>query len=90
MQVCHNKRTNNHKIFDGLATIGKSSMGWFFGFKLHITCNLNGELTSFNLTKGNFGDRKPVLQLMKEFAGKVFADKGYIGKKLSEQLSNPI
>ena len=86
MQVCHNKRTNNHKIFDGLATIGKSSMGWFFGFKLHITCNLNGELTSFNLTKGNVDDRKPVLQLMKGFAGKVFADKGYIGKKLSEQL----
>lgn len=87
IQVCHNKRTNNHKVFDGLATVGKSSMGWFFGFKLHITCNLNGELTGFTLTKGKVDDRKPVLQLMKGFVGKVFADKGYIGKKLAEQLS---
>lgn len=86
IQVCHNKRTNTHKVFDGSATIGKSSMGWFFGFKLHVTCNLNGELTSFNLTKGNVDDRKPVLQLMKGFTGKVFADKGYIGKKLADQL----
>ncbi len=84
--VCHNKRTNNHKVFEGIANIGKSTMGWFFGFKLHITCNTNGEITNMAFTKANVDDRVPVMKLMSGFNGKVFADKGYIGAKLSEQL----
>lgn len=84
--VCHNKRTNNHKLFHGIANIGKSSMGWFFGFKLHVTCNINGEITSMAFTTANTDDRKPVLKLIKGFCGKLFADKGYVSTKLSEQL----
>lgn len=86
--VCHNKRTNNHKIFSGIANIGKSTMGWFFGFKLHITCNTHGELTNMAFTTANTDDRKPVLKLIKGFTGKLFADKGYVSAKLSEQLQN--
>lgn len=84
--VCHNKRTNNHKVFKGIATIGKSSMGWFFGFKLHITCNTKGEITNMSFTPANTDDRKPLLQLIKGFVGKLFADKRYVSSKLAEQL----
>jgi hypothetical protein len=88
LDVCHNKRISSNKLFSGIAEIGKSTMGWFFGFKLHITCDLLGNLTSLAFTKGNTDDRVPVLQLINAFKGKLFADKGYISKKLSEQLSN--
>lgn len=86
--VCHNKRIGSNKVFAGIAEIGKSTMGWFFGFKLHISCDISGNLTSMAFTKGNADDRSPVLKLMKGFKGKLFADKGYISKKLSEQLSD--
>ena len=84
--VCHNKRTNSHKLFSGIAKIGKSTMGWFFGFKLHITCDTSGNLTSMSFTTGNTDDRTPVLKLIKGFTGKLFADKGYVSSKLTEQL----
>lgn len=32
---------------------GKSSMGWFYGFKLHLVCNDKGELLNFCLPKWN-------------------------------------
>ena len=75
-------------MFDDIANIGKSSMGWFFGFKLHITCNTNGELTSMAFTKASVDDRVPVLKLVSGFKGKIFADKGYISIKLAQQLDD--
>lgn len=87
IQVCHNKRITMNKVFAGVAELGKSTMGWFFGFKLHITCDTSGNLTSMAITKGNVDDRTPVNKLMKNFKGKLFADKGYINSKLSESLS---
>ena len=42
--VCHNKRINRNKVFKGYAELGKSTMGWYFGFKLHLICNERGEL----------------------------------------------
>lgn len=86
--VCHNKRISANRVFKGTAALGKSSIGWFFGFKLHIMCDLNGNLTSLTITKGNTDDRTPVLSLAKGFVGKLFADKGYISKKLTAQLND--
>ena len=39
---------------------GKSSMGWFYGFKLHLIVNDRGELLAVQRTPGNTDDRKPV------------------------------
>jgi hypothetical protein len=63
-------------------------MGWFFGFKLHLIINDRGELLSFYLTKGNVDDRNIELMtaMTKEVFGKLFGDKGYISKALSELL----
>ena len=84
--VCHNKRIVRHKVFAGLAARGKSSMGWFYGFKLHLIVDDRGDLLAFYLTPGNVDDRKPVPHLAKKLWGKLIADKGYISQALFEQL----
>lgn len=84
--VCKNIRINRNKVFSGIAKRGKSSMGWFYGFKLHIVVNECGELLSFKVTRGNVNDRAPVKELCKNITGKLFGDKGYIGQKLFEEL----
>ena len=84
--VCHNRRIQRHKVFADLAQRGKTSMGWFYGFKLHLIVNDRGELVSFCLTPGNVDDRKPVPQLAKSLWGKLFGDRGYLAQALFEQL----
>jgi len=42
--VCHAKRSSRNKIFKGIATKGKSTKGWFFGFKLHLIIDDKGNL----------------------------------------------
>jgi transposase len=86
LPVCHNKRIFHHKVFEGMAVRGKSSLGYFFGFKLHLLVNDQGELLSFFLSPGNVDDRKPVPTLVKRLWGKLFADKGYLSQPLFEQL----
>lgn len=84
--VCHNRRIKRHKVFADLAQRGKTSLGWFYGFKLHLIVNDRGELVSFCLTPGNVDDRKPVPQLAKALWGKLFGDRGYLAQSLFEQL----
>jgi len=86
--VCHNRRISRNKVFKGLAARGKSSMGWFFGFKLHIIVNEVGELVSFFVTPGNTADNniEVVRELAKRMRGKLFADRGYISKDLFAKL----
>lgn len=86
LPVCHNRRIERHKVFAGLAARGKTSMGWFFGFKLHLVVSDQGELLAFYLTAGNVDDRHPVPKLAKRLFGKLFGDKGYISQPLVDQL----
>ena len=57
LDVCDTHRVHCHKVFKGFANWGKSSMGWFYGFKLHLTINEWGEILPFCLTSGNVDDR---------------------------------
>lgn len=86
LAVCKNPRIHSHKVFSGLAERGKTSTGWFFGFKLHLVFNDCGELLNLVLTPGNVDDRKPVPKLVRRLFGKLFGDKGYLSKKLFEEL----
>jgi len=88
IRVCKNNRIYNHKVFEGIATRGKSTMGYFFGFKLHIVVSDTGEILDFVITPGHIDDRTPLKDgnFLKNIFGKLFADKGYIGQKLFEQL----
>ena len=84
--ACHNLRIKQHKVFKDLAERGKSSTGWFYGFKLHLVINHLGEIMSVHITAGNIDDRVPVPSMVKKLKGKMFGDKGYIKKLLQEQL----
>jgi transposase len=84
--ACHNRRIQRHKVFSGLADRGKTSMGWFYGFKLHLVVNELGEILAFQLTPGNVDDRKPVPKMSEKLFGKLFGDRGYISKKLFLEL----
>lgn len=89
LRVCRNQRILIHKTFEGPAERGKRSMGWFFGFKLHLIINDRGEILNFMFTPGNVDEREPLKQgrLLKDIKGKLCADKGYIGQALLENLS---
>ena len=84
--VCDNHRIHTHKVFAELAQRGKGSMGWFYGFKLHLVINDCGELLACQITPGNVDDRIPVPTLCKRLFGKLIADRGYISQPLFEQL----
>jgi transposase len=86
IRVCHNRRIHSHQVFAGLAQRGKGSMGWFYGFKLHLVINEQGELLGLTLTPGQVDDRRPVRQLVRHLWGKLFGDRGYISQELFEQL----
>jgi hypothetical protein len=86
LKVCHPKRIKGHRVFAADARRGKTSMGWFFGFTLHLAVNDCGELLACGLTPGNIDDRTPVAQLVKRLRGKLFGDRGYISAPLSELL----
>lgn len=86
LPVCHIKRSKRHKTFDLVAEYGRTSVGWFFGLKLHIVINHKGELMAFKITRGNCHDASAALGLLKKFEGLAFGDKGYLGKKLFNEL----
>jgi hypothetical protein len=93
LKVCHNRRIHSHKVFAQCARRGKTSVDWFYGFKLHLVINdLHlviddcGELLALRLTPGNTDERQPVPELVKGLFGKLFGDKGYISQPLFETL----
>lgn len=88
IRVCHIRREFQHKTFKNLATKGQCSMGWFFGFKLHIVINDKGEILDFLFTQANVDDRAPLKDknFHDKIFGKLIADKGYISKTLFDQL----
>lgn len=88
LRVCRNQRIHIHKTFKGIAQRGKCSMGWFFGFKLHLICNEKGEQLNFMITPGDIDDREPLKYeaFMNLIYGKLVGDKGYIGKELFQRL----
>jgi hypothetical protein len=86
LKVCHNKRIHRHKVFEGLAERGATSMGWFYGFKLHLIVNHKGELMGVRITTGNTDDRAALKDMVKDLKGKIYADKGYIGNNIFNEL----
>lgn len=88
LRVCRNQRIHMHKVFKGITRRGHCSMGYYFGFKLHLVCNEKGELLNFMFTTENVDDRDPLYNehFINILYGKLVADKGYISKKLFEYL----
>lgn len=88
LAVCHNLRIQRHRVFKDIAQRGKSSTGWFYGFKLHAIINHRGELLAIKVTAGNVDDRKGLLAIASGLFGTMYADKGYIGKEFVQKMKN--
>jgi len=88
LAVCHNQRISRNRVFKGVAARGRSSMGWFYGFKLHLVMNNRGEIMAVRITPGNVDDRTPLAEMARNLRGKIIADKGYISQKLFAKLWN--
>lgn len=86
LAVCHPKRIFRNKVFKGLAKIGKTTKGWFFGFKLHAIVDLKGNLIRVKLTPGNVDDRSVIDEMTQKVTGLLFGNKGYISKELFLRL----
>jgi len=88
LRACNNKRIAQNKVFKGIANVGKSTVGWFYGFKLHIIVNDKGELLDFIITQANVDDRTPLKEdnFLEKIFGSLYADKGYISKELATLL----
>jgi hypothetical protein len=86
LKVCNIKRESQHKVFRGLAEKARSTIGWFYGFKLHLVINDKGELMAFKISAGNVDDRTHVPNLVKDLIGKLIGDKGYISQTLFNRL----
>src|ERR1700712_1747062 len=79
LEVCHLKRQHQHRVFANAARKGKSSTGWFYGFKIHLVINCQGEIINWTLTTGNVADNNPDLlqKLLRGLQGICIGDKGY-------------
>lgn len=86
--VCHNRRIPSHRVFAKEAERGKTSLGWFYGFKLHLVVSTTGELLGVELTPGNTDDRTPVVGWIQRLSGKLYGDRGYISAPLRQQLAS--
>jgi hypothetical protein len=86
LAVCHNRRIHRHKVFKGLAARGKTSMGWFYGLKLHFVINPKGQIMALKITSGNTADSTVLDEITRHLRGKLYADKGDIGRALFNKL----
>ena len=86
LAVCHNRRIDRHRVFDGLAARGKTSMGWFYGLKLHLVINHKGQIMALKITPGNTADSTVLDEITRHLRGKLYADKGYISRELFTKL----
>ncbi len=87
LAVCHNRRIHANRVFAhsaarGKSSSGKSSMGWFYGWKLHLVINQYGQIVNFLLTEGNVADNNAfvISELLSDLQGQCFGDRGYLTK----------
>jgi hypothetical protein len=88
LPVCHNRRIHQNKVFINQANRGKSSTGWFYGFKVFIAVNQYGQLMKCGFTQASKADNNFdwMTHFFNGFKGLMFTDKGFISAKAFEKL----
>lgn len=84
--VCKNKNSKHHKTMSFCATWGRSSKGFYYGIKLHVTTDFDGKLLAIYFTPANVDDRKAFMKLNEKMMGLFIADAGYISQELSQKF----
>ena len=88
LSVCKIKREFSHKVARNIAKKSKGSMGWFYGFKLHVIANEMMQILNFRITAGNVDDRVAMEKMWNDIFGMIIADGGYVGKEWREKAWN--
>src|SRR3990167_9048924 len=86
LPMCHNKRISRNRVFKGLAARGKTTMGWFYGLKLHLVINHKGSIVAVKITPGNVDERSVLDEMTRNLKGTLFADKGFISQDIFKKL----
>lgn len=87
VRVCQNRRIDNHHVLDGLAKRGRCSIGWFFGFKLHLIVADTGQIVVYANSRQCWWYKTfKIERFIKKLFGKLFGDKGYFSKELFTNL----
>ncbi len=81
LAVCTNKRIRRHRTYRDDTEKGKSSTGWFYGFKLHLIVSDTGEILNVKCISGNTDDRSVLDEMCSVLFGKLFAIKAISPKK---------
>ena len=84
LEVCHYRRARSHKVFKDIAKKGKTSTGWFYGMKLHVVVNDQGELLGMMITKLRKNMKNKLMPLM----DKLLLRKRGIIETIFDQLKN--
>lgn len=88
IEVCKTYRINRHKVFGCLAKRSKTTKGWFYGFKVHLVITPTGDLVKVKFSSWNKDDRKALERMTEGLFGKIFGDRGYIGKDFANKLKS--
>ena len=86
LPVCLLKNSMSHRTMKVLSAMSKSSKGFFYGLKLHLSADVEGRVLALKLTPGNCGDRKIFRKMNKKLRGLFGADAGYISKELEQDF----
>jgi hypothetical protein len=80
LSVCANGNISSHRVTKGYSSRGKTSKGWFYGFKLHGACDAQGNLVNLRFTAGSEHDSRETESLTDGLTGLFVGDAGYILK----------
>ena len=86
LPVCLLKNSRHHRTMKGLSAMSKSSKGFFYGLKLHLSSDVEGRVLALKLTPGNCDDRKIFLKMNEKLRGLFGADAGYVSKDLERDF----
>ena len=86
LPVCLLKNSKTHRTMRGLGAMSKSSKGFFYGLKLHLSADVEGRVLALKLTPGNSDDRKIFRRMNAKLRGLFGADAGYISKELERDF----
>lgn len=84
--VCLKKNADSHKTMRDLASLGRSSKGWFYGLKLTLTRDHDGKLLACRFTKPTTNDREIFREINHDLNGIIIADAGYVSKQLEQDM----
>jgi len=87
--VCLLKNSKHHKTMAQFATKSKSSKGYYFGLKTHISADLEGRILALKFTSANGNDRATFKQMNEKLRGIFVADAGYVGEDFTREFYIP-